>query len=64
MAIYVFVCKSCGNQFEEICSWTERDDMKCKACGASEVDKPLTTPAGHRYYGGRNSGFYNVNYDE
>lgn len=34
MPIYAFVCVDCGKHFEELCTLTESESVRCPDCGA------------------------------
>ncbi len=52
MPIYEFVCKACGNQFEEILPFSDKPRAPCPACGSKEVDKQVSASAFHLKGGG------------
>lgn len=44
MPLYEFKCKSCGHEFEEILSYSDRDsDVECKLCGSESERKPASS---------------------
>jgi len=45
--IYEFVCESCGNEFEQIQSFSESSVPACSKCGSAQVTRLLGRPAIH-----------------
>lgn len=43
MPIFEYVCEKCSNQFEKLHKSTETDGGVCPNCGASEVNKQLSS---------------------
>ncbi len=43
MAVYEFICRKCGTEFEVTCHMDERDARAvCPNCGSHEVDQRLS----------------------
>jgi putative FmdB family regulatory protein len=43
MPTYEFKCKQCGERFEIVCHWDERDEKAvCPQCGGKDVETVLT----------------------
>ena len=47
MPIYEFVCESCGNEFEQIQSFSESRMPACLKCGSAHVGRRMSRPAIH-----------------
>lgn len=47
MPIYEFICHSCGNEFEQIRSFSDSSMPECVKCGSSEVMRRVGRPAIH-----------------
>ena len=47
MPIYEFECRSCGNEFEHMQSFSATTTPACGACGSEEVVRRLGRPAIH-----------------
>jgi putative FmdB family regulatory protein len=45
MPVYEYECAACGGRFEVIQKFSDPALTECKACGAAEVRKVLSTPA-------------------
>ena len=45
MPIYEYICRSCGQEFEELVGGDEKPP--CHACGQPQVEKQLSVPAAH-----------------
>jgi putative FmdB family regulatory protein len=45
--IYEFICQSCGNEFEQIRSFSDSSMPECAKCGSSEVVRRMGRPAIH-----------------
>ncbi len=43
MPIYEFECKSCGERFELLTSFSRLSEAKCKKCGSDDVKKLVST---------------------
>ena len=53
MPLYEFVCDKCNNAFEEMCAYSEIEDMKCPEC-KGKAKKQLSIPT----IAFKGSGFY------
>ncbi len=47
MPIYEFVCQSCGNEFEEIRSFSDNSVPACSVCHSEQVVRRMGRPAIH-----------------
>ena len=47
MPIYEFTCQSCGNEFEQIRSFSDSSVPTCTKCGSAEVVRRVGRPAIH-----------------
>ena len=47
MPIYEFICQSCGNEFEQIRSFTDSSVPVCTKCQSAEVVRRMGRPAIH-----------------
>lgn len=47
MPIYEFVCQACGNEFEQILSFSETRTPACSKCGSDQVVRQVGRPAIH-----------------
>ncbi len=47
MPIYEFVCESCGNEFEQIQSFSDSSVPACVRCGSTQVVRRMGRPAIH-----------------
>ncbi len=47
MPIYEFVCQSCGNEFEQIRSFSDTSAPTCTVCQSEQVVRRLGRPAIH-----------------
>ena len=47
MPIYEFVCEACGNEFEQIQSFSESRMPTCAKCGSANVGRRMSRPAIH-----------------
>lgn len=45
MPIYEYVCKACGNAFEQLIRGDEKP--QCPACGKRRLEKKFSVPAAH-----------------
>ncbi len=45
MPIYEYVCKTCGNAFEQLIRGSEK--AQCPACGKRRLAKQFSVPAAH-----------------
>jgi putative FmdB family regulatory protein len=45
MPIYEYLCRSCGQEFEELVRGDEQP--ACPACGEQQVEKQMSVPAAH-----------------
>ncbi len=45
MPIYEYVCKTCGNAFEQLIRGNEK--AQCPACGKRRLAKQFSVPAAH-----------------
>lgn len=45
--IYEFVCQACGNEFEQILSFSENRMPTCAKCGSDQVVRQVGRPAIH-----------------
>jgi putative FmdB family regulatory protein len=45
--IYEFVCQSCGNEFEQIQSFSDSSVPACTKCGSTDVVRRVGRPAIH-----------------
>ncbi|MDY0170907.1 MAG: zinc ribbon domain-containing protein [Thermoguttaceae bacterium] len=45
MPIYEYVCKTCGNAFEQLIRGAEK--AQCPACGKRRLEKKFSVPAAH-----------------
>jgi putative FmdB family regulatory protein len=45
MPIYEFVCSECRSEFEVLVRGSEQ--VRCKTCGGSRLEKLLSVPAAH-----------------
>ena len=53
MPLYEFVCNKCKKEFEEMCSFSEIDTMKCPECNGKSKKKlsvPVITFKGTGFY--------------
>lgn len=37
MPNYEFTCRDCGNRFEVMVSWKDKDKVTCPSCGSKEI---------------------------
>jgi putative FmdB family regulatory protein len=42
MPIYEYKCKKCGNQFEIITSFAQKDKVTCSKCDSKEVEQLIS----------------------
>ncbi|MFZ0391787.1 MAG: zinc ribbon domain-containing protein [Calditrichia bacterium] len=54
MPLFEYRCEDCGNEFEELVSFTNSNDMECPECGSHNTHKKVSTFA--TLGGGRSSG--------
>ena len=47
MPIYEFICQSCGNEFEQIRSFSDTTVPGCAKCGSEQVVRRVGRPAIH-----------------
>jgi putative FmdB family regulatory protein len=47
LPIYEFVCQSCGNEFEQIQSFSDSTVPSCTKCGSTQVVRRMGKPAIH-----------------
>lgn len=47
MPIYEFVCQSCGNEFEQIRSFSDNSVPTCSVCRSEQVVRRMGRPAIH-----------------
>lgn len=47
MPIYEFICQSCGNEFEQIRSFSDSSMSECTSCGSEQVVRRVGRPAIH-----------------
>ena len=47
MPIYEFICQSCGNEFEQIRSFSDSSVPACVKCGSTQVVRRMGRPAIH-----------------
>ena len=47
MPIYEFICESCGNEFEQIQSFSDSSVPACTKCGSTQVVRRMGRPAIH-----------------
>jgi putative FmdB family regulatory protein len=48
MALYEYLCRTCGYRFEELRGIGRKDvDSECDKCGSSEVHRLISLPAKH-----------------
>lgn len=47
MPIYEFICQSCGNEFEQIQSFSDSSVPACAKCGSAQVVRRVGRPAIH-----------------
>jgi putative FmdB family regulatory protein len=45
--IYEFICQSCGNEFEQLRSFSDNSVPKCSACASEQVVRRMGRPAIH-----------------
>jgi len=45
MPLYEYKCKDCGNEYEELVSFHEKENPPCPACRSREVEKKVSLPA-------------------
>lgn len=45
--IYEFVCQACGNEFEQILSFSDNSTPACSKCGSDQVVRQVGRPAIH-----------------
>ena len=39
MPLYEYRCQDCGAEFEELVSFSARDDVVCEQCGSKNVER-------------------------
>ena len=61
MPIYEYQCGSCRRQFEQRQSFSDEPVKVCPHCGAEEVRRLLSAPAGIFFKG---PGFYSTDYKQ
>lgn len=47
MPIYEYVCKTCGNAFEQLIRGAQK--AQCPVCGKRRLDKKFSVPAAHSH---------------
>jgi putative FmdB family regulatory protein len=47
LPIYEFICQSCGNEFEQIRSFSDSTMPTCANCGSTQVERLMGRPAIH-----------------
>jgi len=56
MPVYVFRCRTCGNEFEELVMRMGQS-APCPKCGAEDVEQKISAPAvGHQDQGSSSCG--------
>lgn len=45
MPLYEYLCGACGHRFERIQKFSDAPVSECPSCGASQVEKQLSSPA-------------------
>ena len=43
MPIYELVCPECGHEENKLCSWKERQEATCSACGSKGLTHKYTS---------------------
>ncbi|HEY3968512.1 MAG TPA: zinc ribbon domain-containing protein [Planctomycetaceae bacterium] len=59
MPTYDYVCKACGNAWDEFQSMTAKPTKKCPKCGKAKAERIIGSGAGIIFKG---SGFYQTDY--
>ncbi|MEJ2634807.1 MAG: zinc ribbon domain-containing protein [Calditrichia bacterium] len=42
MPLYEYLCKDCGEKFEELVSFARSNEMECPKCGSANTEKQVS----------------------
>ncbi len=45
MPLFEYVCKHCGQKFEELIMGSDPEAPKCPSCGSDEVERCISAPS-------------------